>query len=254
MTMHSYSRHIDFESVLNFRDLGGYRTREGHILAWRRLFRSGELHHITRRDITKLKEEIGLRSVIDLRSSIQLEQLGVGPLSELGVKYYNIPLSIIIDSDNSKEKLEFRAFSNSGEVYLYRVRRKEYGRRIVEALEIIADPENHPLVFHCNAGKDRSGIITAIVLGVLGVADEDIIEDYTLTAPYMKEFINRWNNDPKTAEVHKNLPEYQLQASPKSMALFLSTLKKEYGSVRGYVEAQGAEMSLIPRLERALLS
>jgi len=254
VTVHSYSRHIKFEEVLNFRDLGGYRTRGGHMVAWRRLFRSGELHHMTSRDITRLKEEIRLRSVIDLRSSIRLEQLGVGPLNEVGVKYYNVPFIIITDSDDDKEKELFRGFSNSGEVYLYRVRNKEYGRRIIEALEIIAEPDNHPLVFHCNAGKDRSGILAAIVLGILGVADEDIIEDYTLTAPYMKEFINRWNNDPKTAEVHKNLPEYQLEASPESMALFLSTLKREYGSVRGYVEAQGAEVSLIHRLEKALLT
>ncbi len=251
--MHSYSRHINLESVLNFRDLGGYRAQGGHTVAWRRLFRSGELHHMTRRDITRLKEEIKLTSVIDLRGSVQQELLGVGPLNEIGVKYYSIPLSIITDRVNDRGKELFRDFSNSGEVYLYRVRNKEYGRRIVNALEIIADPENHPLVFHCNAGKDRSGILAAIVLGVLDVADEDIIEDYTLTAPYMKEFISRWNNDPRTAEVHKNLPEYQLKASLESMALFLSTLNKEYGSVRGYVMAQGAEVSLFNRLEKALL-
>jgi protein-tyrosine phosphatase len=251
---HSYSRHINFESVLNFRDLGGYRAQGGRTIAWQRLFRSGELHHMTSHDITRLKEEIRLRSVIDLRGSVQQELLGVGPLNEIGVKYYSIPLSIITDRVNDRGKELFRDFSNSGEVYLYRVRNKEYGRRIVDALEIIADPENHPLVFHCNAGKDRSGILAAIVLGVLGVPDEDIIIDYTLTAPYMKEFINRWNNDPRTAEVHKNLPEYQLKASPESMALFLSTLNKEYGSVRGYVMAQGAEASLIHRLEKALLT
>ena len=250
---HCYSRHINFESVLNFRDLGGYSAQGGRTIAWRRLFRSGELHHMTSHDITRLKEEIRLRSVIDLRGSVQQELLGVGPLNEIGVKYYSIPLSIITDRVNDRGKELFRDFSNSGEVYLYRVRNKEYGRRIVDALEIIADPENHPLVLHCNAGKDRSGILAAVVLGVLGVPDEDIIIDYTLTAPYMKEFINRWNNDPRTAEVHKNLPEYQLKASPESMALFLSTLNKEYGSVRGYVMVQGAEVSLFNRLERALL-
>jgi protein-tyrosine phosphatase len=256
--MHSYSRSIKFEAVLNFRDLGGYRAQGGRTVTWRRLFRSGELHNMTSRDIIRLKEEIGLRSVIDLRGSVQQELLGVGPLNELEVRYYKVPLSIITESftsnDRENEIRLFRGFSNSGEGYLYRVRKKEYGRRIVDALEIIAEPDNHPLVFHCNAGKDRSGILAAIVLGVLGVADEDIIEDYTLTAPYMKEFIDRWNNDLKTAEVHKNLPEYQLKASPESMVLFLSTLKKEYGSVREYVMAQGAEASLIHRLEKALLT
>jgi len=70
----------------------------------------------------------------------------------------------------------------------------------------------------------------------------------------MKELINRWNNNPKWAEVLNNVPGYIWEASPESMTSFLSTLKQEYGSARGYVEAHGAEVSLIHRLETALLT
>jgi len=248
MTKQSYPRHIRFEAVFNFRDLGGYWTRGGQTVAWRRLFRSSELHHMTSHDIIQFKEEIRLRSVIDLRSSRQLEPFS--PLNEVGVEYYNIPL---IDRGNDKENV-YQDFSNMGEVYSYLVRHEEFSRRVVEALEIIAEPDNLPLVFHCSAGKDRTGVLTAIVLGILGVTDEDIIEDYTLTAPYMKELINRWNNDPKAAEALENVPEYLLEASPESMTFFLSTLKREYGSVRGYIEAYGSEVSLIHRLQTALLT
>ena len=248
MTRQSYPRHIRFEAVFNFRDLGGYWANGGRTLAWRRLFRSSELHHMTSHDIVQLKEEIRLRSVIDLRSSRQLEPFS--PLNEVGVEYYNIPL---VDRGIEKENV-YQGFSNLGEIYSYRVRHAEFSRRVIEALEIIAEPDNLPLVFHCSAGKDRTGVLTAIVLGILGVTDEDIIEDYTLTATYMKELINRWNNDPITAEVLKNVPGYIWEASPESMTFFLSTLKREYGSATGYVEAHGAEVSLIHRLETALLS
>jgi len=248
MTKQSYPRHIRFEAVFNFRDLGGYWTRGGQTVSWRRLFRSSELHHMTSHDIIRLKEEIRLRSVIDLRSSRQLEPFS--PLNEVGVEYYNIPL---IDRGNNQENVN-QDFSNMGEVYSYLVRHEEFGRRVVEALEIIAEPDNLPLVFHCSAGKDRTGVLTAIVLGILGVTDEDIIEDYTLTAPYMKELINRWNNDPKAAEVFKSVPDYLLEALPESMTFLLSTLKREYGSVSGYVEAHGAEVSLTHRLQTALLT
>jgi protein-tyrosine phosphatase len=271
MTKQSYPRHIRFEAVFNFRDLGGYWTRGGQTVAWRRLFRSSELHHMTSHDVIQLKEEIKLRSVIDLRSPRELEPFSL--LNEAGAEYYNIPL---IDSGNDKENVYqnfsnmgevyshlvghndgenlYQEFSNMGEVYSYLVGHEEFGRRLVKALEIIAEPDNLPLVFHCSAGKDRTGILTAIVLGILGVTDEDIIEDYTLTAPHMKKLINRWNNDPKALEAFKNLPEYMLEASSESMTLFLSTLKREYGSARGYVEAHGGEVSLIHRLETALLS
>jgi protein-tyrosine phosphatase len=256
MSENSYSRCIDFESVRNFRDLGGYRTQGGQIVAWQRLFRSGELRHITRRDIAKLKGEIRLNAVIDLRNSIS-DFLGVGPLSELRVKYFSVPLDIfppINSNEYERERALFWGFSNSGEVYSYRIRQPKFGQRVIEALQIIAEQDNLPLVFYCNAGKDRSGILAAIVLSVLGVADEDIIQDYTITAPYMKEFIERWNNDPLTADVNRKLPPYQLEASAESMALFLSTLKREYGSGRGYLEAQGADSSLVHRLENALLA
>ena len=248
MTEQYYSRHIRFEAVFNFRDLGGYATREGQTVVWRRLFRSSELHHMTSQDIVQLKEEIRLRSVIDLRSSGELEPFSI--LKEVGSEYYNIPL---IDRNNDKENI-YQGFSNMGEVYSYYVSHEEFGRRVVEALEIIAEPDNLPLVFHCSAGKDRTGLLTAIVLGILGVTEEDIITDYTLTAPYMEELINRWSNDPKAPGDLKNVPGYLLEASPESMMFFLSTLKREYGSVRGYVEAHGGEVSLTHRLETALLS
>ena len=248
MTQRPYPRHIRFEAVFNFRDLGGYLTQGGQTVAWRRLFRSSELHHMTRHDIVHLKEKIRLRSIIDLRSTRQLEPFS--PLNEVGVEYYNVPF---IDRGNDRENA-YQDFSNMGEVYSYLVRHEEFGHRVIEALEIIAEPDNLPLVFHCSAGKDRTGILTAIILGILGVADEDIIEDYTLTATYMKELINRWNNNPKWAEVLNNVPGYIWEASPESMTFFLSTLKQEYGSARGYVEAHGAEVSLIHRLETALLT
>ena len=227
MTKQPYPRDIRFEAVFNFRDLGGYWTRGGQTVAWRRLFRSSELHHMSSHDMIQLKEEIRLRSVIDLRNSIQL--VPFSPLNEVGAEYYNIPL---IDGVNDKENI-YQDFLNMGEIYSYYVSHEKFGRRVVEALEIIAEPDNLPLVFHCSAGKDRTGILTAIVLGILGVTDEDIIEDYALTAPYMKELINRWNSDPKAPEDLRSVPEYLLEASPESMTFFLSTLKREYGSVRG---------------------
>ncbi len=248
MPQQTYPRHIRFEAVFNFRDLGGYRTRGGQKIAWRRLFRSSELHHMTNHDVVQLKDEIRLRSVIDLRSSRQLDPFS--PLNEVGVEYYNVPF---IERGNDNENV-YQDFSNMGEVYSYLVRHEEFGQRVIDALEIIAEPDNLPLVFHCSAGKDRTGILTAIVLDILGVTDEDIIEDYTLTAPYMKELVNRWNNNPKWAEALKNVPGYIWEASPESMAFFLSTLKREYGSARGYIEAHGAELSLIHRLETALLT
>ena len=116
------------------------------------------------------------------------------------------------------------------------------------------EPENHPLVFNCAIGKDRTGILAAILLSVLGVKDEDIIEDYSLSTPYMEELLERIRSDPEIARAIEPLPAYFWEAAPESMSLFLSTLRREYGSMRDYLKAQGAESSLIQSLESALLT
>lgn len=247
-----YSRHIRFDRVINFRDMGGYPARDGYTVAWRRLYRSGEFRNMTRSDLARLTGEIGVTSVIDLRSGMEVERQGIGLLAEGGIKYHNI--SFMVGGNREEDERLFREMTNMGEFYLHLVRQGEFGRRIAAALEIIAEPENHPLVFHCAIGKDRTGILAAVLLSVLGVADEDIIADYTLSAPYMEELLERINSDPKMAKNIKPLPGYFWEAAPESMALFLSTLRREYGSVRDYLQAQGVTPNLINRLESALLT
>jgi len=247
------SRHLNFEQIINFRDIGGYRTRDGRTVAWRRVFRSGEFHRMTRNDLERLTGEIGVTSVVDLRSEMEAREHGTGLLSRTNVKYHSIPFMTGGGNREDDERM-FLEISNMGEFYLHLVRRNEFGNRIVEALEIIADPDNHPLVFHCAVGKDRTGILAAVLLSILGVADDDIIEDYVLSEPYMDELLSQANDDPEMAEFIKHLPDFFWKAAPESMALFLSTLRQEYGSVKDYLTAQGIEPSLIRRLENSLLT
>lgn len=249
-----YSRHINFEAVLNFRDLGGYRTHDGRQVAWRRIFRSGDPQKMTVTDVKRIKEKLGIATVINLRTLTEFEQRWeIDILKEIGVRYYNIPFL----PDNAlffKEEQElYSRASNMGEVYLHRLWHKSYGKRVVESLEIIAESDNHPLMFHCGVGKDRTGILAAILLAAIGVADEDIIEDYTLTAQFMIDIRNRVMNDPKTPEDIKNLPDFAWEAAPESMVVFLAGIRQEYGSVLEYVEKQGVDSSLCSHLENALL-
>ena len=245
--MTSYSREIKFDGIINCRDLGGYRAKGGRTIAERRLFRSGYVHPATVRDLNRLKEELKLTSVINLRHNKAGQQKEVSLLIEGGIKYFNTPFF-----NYQQEEINYD-FTNMGEAFLFRIRHKEYAKPIINALEIIADPKNLPLLFHCGAGKDRSGLVAAFVLSVVGVAESDIIADYILSAPYMRELVTNMMNDPGTPEEEKNLPAYSWDATAESMALFLSGLKQEFGSARGYLEINGADKSLFVRLEKALL-
>ncbi|OGO31296.1 MAG: hypothetical protein A2Z29_08840, partial [Chloroflexi bacterium RBG_16_56_11] len=175
------SREIIFESIHNIRDLGGFGTGDGHTVARGRLFRSGDLRQMTPDDLNKLRERIRLNSVIDLRSDFEIERQGIGRLAGAGFNYRNV--SFIADGGNrAANEQRYRECTSMGEFYLQLVRQKQFGGRIVEALDIISRRENHPLIFHCAVGKDRTGILAAILLSVLGVADKDIIDDYCLSA------------------------------------------------------------------------
>ena len=140
-----------------------------------------------------------------------------------------------------------------GDIYLYRISEKPFGKGLVDALEIIAERDNHPLVFHCSAGKDRTGVLAAMVLTAMGIVDDDIVEDYVLTASLMKDIRGRMTSDPETAQGVKDLPDFQWEASAESMAVFLSLFRREYGSADGYLKANGASSSLVDRLKVALL-
>jgi protein-tyrosine phosphatase len=247
----SYNRIIEFESIRNFRDLGGYRSRNGRKIDWRRLFRSGELGNMTENDMKKLRDEIGITTVIDLRSTRESEQQGTEIFTRAGIRHYNLPFTS--GGDGNRERGGFPPLSNLGELYLLMLKREDLGKRLVEALEIIAETSNHPLVFHCQGGKDRTGILSAILLSILDVEDKDIIEDYTLSARYIEKLRYQLNDSADKEGLARRFPDYFFDVIPESMALFLSTVRREYGSIRGYVEKQGADDSLFHRLEEALL-
>jgi protein-tyrosine phosphatase len=247
-----YNRHLKFSSVMNFRDIGGYPAGGGRTVAWRKVFRCGEFRNITQDDFKRLTCELGVVSVIDLRSGNELQNNGKGLLEGSEIKYCNIAF-MTDDGDPGANASRYAHCTNMGEFYLEMARQKDYGQRIIEALEVIADPKNHPMVFHCAVGKDRTGMLAAVLLSLLGVEEKDIIEDYALSEPYMDELLARLKNNPQKNDPPLDIPEYFWKAGPESMKLFLSTIRKEYGSVKQYVVAMGGKPDLAERLAKTLL-
>ncbi len=247
-----YSRHLGFKSVANFRDIGGYQTSQGYTVAWRRVFRSGEFARLTKEEYRRIKEEIKLATIIDLRSEFEIERQGIGLPTETGIKYHNVSF-LTDDSNNKADEQRYKDLTNMGDFYILFTRNKEFGTSIVRALEIIAERENHPLVFNCAIGKDRTGILAGILLSVLGVEDRDIIEDYTLSGPYVEEIRQRLVSEGKMPEDVKHMPDFFWKAAPESMKALLSALRRDFGSIENYLESMGSADSLTERLKKALL-
>jgi protein tyrosine/serine phosphatase len=125
---------------------------------------------MSRLDIARIKEDIRPRTVIDLRTPRELtKQREISLLDEVGARYHNVPLQPASPDYVKQETERFHDATDLGELYLYRIRQPKFGQGLVDSLELIADCNNHPLVFHCSMGKDRTGVLAAMLLYVEGL-------------------------------------------------------------------------------------
>jgi protein-tyrosine phosphatase len=166
-------RAIVLEGSLNFRDLGGYLTPDGSIVRWRQVFRSDSLDGLTAQDTLALRHELESLLAIDLRSGIEAQgesDRAPGPISSVRIPLLDTPLGL--------DPL-FVPGVPLEDVYCTLLCR--IGDRIAGVLCVIADARA-PVVFHCGAGRDRTGLVAAVLLGVLGVSEDDIARDYALSS------------------------------------------------------------------------
>jgi len=166
------SRTLDFEGCVNFRDLGGYRTADGRTVAWRRLFRADGLHKLTGSDRAQLRD-LGLTTVIDLRTLDEAAQRGSFPVDDVPVRYVGLPLTDVLPATEDLPDWGEAAYVATR----YGAMVSEGGPVLTEAIHVLADSGSLPAVMHCSAGKDRTGVLSALVLAFLGVPDETIVED-----------------------------------------------------------------------------
>lgn len=250
-------RHIPFEQVFNFRDLGGYRARDGRAVRWRTIFRSDSLHAMSESDQRHFSEELGVRSVIDLRNPGAAER---NPPNVDGAAVHNIPF---IDDAAMRSYGERHGSVASTEWYLEVLRGARQVDGISRAFAVLSDPSAYPLSFNCSLGKDRAGLLAALVLGALDVDDGQIVEDYALSERNMGPIRERFErlreaggadpSVPSAASRMPSLPEGTFASPPQWMSGVLEALTAEHGSVRGYVEAQGVPGSDLDRVAGLLL-
>jgi protein-tyrosine phosphatase len=169
-------RHHRFEACFNFRDIGGYPTADGRTVRWGRYYRAGRQDRMTATDLERL-QRLGIRTQIDLRRPDEVAEQGRGPLVDYGVEYHNIP---VIPEGGSERLSQLVGDSLiSGRRYLGYL---DFGPHSwLRLFELLAHADRHPLLLHCTAGKDRTGVSTAFLLATLGVDRRWIEADYVLT-------------------------------------------------------------------------
>lgn len=238
-------REFSFSRVFNFRDVGGYRAAGGRTVRWRRLFRSDTLSGLTEADRSEFAA-LGVRTVVDLRRSREIERQGMVPqwdgLIRHGIapehrEWHHTPYQ---DGTDASRYLADR----------YRDMAEEGAAGLAAVLGVLADERAAPVVVHCVAGKDRTGVICALTLSLLGVADADIDADYARSTANNARFV-AWAQANGQPELQV-LPWFQSPAG--TMLRFLAELRDRHGSVERYLTAAGLAPAQIAALRTHLLA
>jgi protein-tyrosine phosphatase len=244
-------RLVALEAVHNFRDLGGYVTADGRTTKWRTLFRADGLYRLTPGDVATL-EPLGLRTVIDLRSETELDERGRFPVDVHPVVFHHLPIIDATWADLDRPEYER---DEDFLIWAYQEMLTVGAPRFAKAFEALTEPDALPAVFHCAAGKDRTGLLAALLLGSLGVSHDDIVADYALTVEGMARFrtwaAREW---PEWTARMAKMPAAFTAALPEAMRHIVDELSADHGSIRDYVRSIGVDDDTLAALESVLLS
>ena len=241
-------RRITFERVFNVRDLGGIATSDGATVRSGLVFRADGVNRLDGADL-EVAKALGLRTVVDLRTHGEVEHRGRFPSEHIPVQWHHLP---VLEQMWSERQLE----ATDGAVAFLRDRYLdmlvEGGASIARTVELVADEA--PLLFHCSAGKDRTGVVAAVVLGLLGVSHEDIAEDYHLSAAAMDAF-TAWIEAelPEAVDAMSRQPKEYLEAPAEAMLGFLAGVERVHGSIEDLVLQLGVSPATVDALRASLL-
>ena len=262
--MNDEDRHIPFEQVFNFRDLGGYVTGDGRVLRPRRVFRSGGLHRMTARDRARATQELALRTVIDLRALAEAEQVGSGAfVDDPNVTHHKVPftsppspwpeepgrrMSEAVEGLSGEERTARILDVGVGQ-YMSFLERS--GEAVNSAFGILADSRSHPVVFHCGIGRDRTGLLAALLLDALGVDEETIVEDYALSEGPMATFREFIVGTGALTQEQVSSPGFGVY--PEMIRGTLERLSERHGSAGEYLRECGVGEQTLENLRQSLL-
>ena len=250
-------RVIALDGVHNFRDLGGYPadTPAGPgTVRWGLVHRADGLQRLTPDDVAVLRER-GLAMVIDLRTDAELQDRGRFPVDQHDVEFHHLPVI-----DRTWVPGEVPEFDNAHDflMWAYRDMLAVGAPKLAAALALIAEADDTPLVFHCAAGKDRTGLLAALLLAVVGVPHEYIAADYGKTAEAMVPMRAAWaawaaeRGPAQVAQLNTDRTHY-FEAPAPVMAELLEELTAIHGSVTDFVRSLGVTDATIERLQARLV-
>ena len=242
------AREVTLEGAFNFRDVGGYATTEYRRVSMGKLYRAGDISNLTDADIEEMKRR-KIYTVVDFRSE---NEIAAAP-DKLppGADYLSLPAGTGNPADFFKEYTSgleaMTAFYS--DVSVFREKYRPFFRKVLLL------PDSSAMVFHCSAGKDRTGIAAALLLYALDIPMETILTDYVAT-----NYFNREKNEKMTDwlmnehDVDRKMAAEILDANPLYLETAFNAIKKQYGSIELFLYREiGIDEAVKSRLREKFL-
>jgi protein-tyrosine phosphatase len=243
MTTIDENRILPWEGVYNARDLGGYPTADGGETRWHRIVRSDNLARLTEAGKRALIE-YGIRTIIDLRLPEELEAEPPPFRDHETLLYHNISL---VDPAKRNYQEEFTTLANDYVAIL-----EQFRSQVAETMTTIARAPEGGVLIHCHAGKDRTGITSAILLRLAGVSAEIAAQDYALTSVCLRPLDEEWIDADPTQRAQRQEQYEIFRAREGVMDEVLEHLEAAHGSVERYLLDAGVTPEDVERLRRRL--
>jgi protein-tyrosine phosphatase len=238
---------IELDGAVNVRDLGNLPTSDGLRTVGGRLLRADNLQELSPSDVAKLVRDIGVTTVVDLRSSNELKSEGPAPLDAVaGVSHAHHPVlpevgsttdmiaeALLTKADQDKSRYPDDPVCGHYLGYL-----EDRPDQIVAALHSIAHSEGAALV-HCAAGKDRTGVVVALALTAAGVCAQDVVDDYAASGDRAEAIVARLRRSRTYARDIDSKPVTAHRVRPETMAAFLEQMESRHGGVAGWLADHG---------------
>jgi protein tyrosine/serine phosphatase len=242
-------RWIDLEGPSNFRDLGGLPTADGGRVRTGLLFRSDSLALLSAGDVAHITGDLGLRRVVDLRSSPEIGRHGQADLAAVGIEIIHAP--IVDETRGEQRDIEDPATLTLDRIYLLMLER--FRARFGAAVAALADPDHQPAVFHCAAGKDRTGLIGAMILEVCGVDRDLVVEDFLLTNDRMPTMVDRHRVHADARAKEPEIERQTLFPTAENVGLTLAGIDATWGSCAAYLAGAGLGVEGVTALRDRLV-
>lgn len=258
-------RVIHLEGTTNTRDIGGYQTSDLRTVRWGQIIRSDNLSRLTGDDFRKL-EEIGVKTVIDLRTEREHDDSPTVWQGDNPPQFFHFSIG---DVNHEWFRAQRRMMRDNRFTEEQSLEHMVDGYRMIadvgppsyrQLMEVVLDPSNWPILIHCSAGKDRSGVAVALILEAIGVDRETIMEEYLLTnevgrSQQKAEFLARESSKYRGVGRRNRSPSASawypiVGVRAEMLEAFYASVNEEYGSMDAFL----AELGVDQEARSALMS